>query len=448
MTQGITRRPFLKAGAVAAATAFAPALGKAPAYAQGARPFAGTTLNISNWGAPYSRFVADYLPEFTAATGIRVNYDTPGFPIYNQRADLELSTRGSAFDVLNVTFIFTSRWIGAGWFTPLDPYLNDRNKTPADWDFADFLPGAVHPMRDRRGQVYGIPWVADVLMSGASRFDIMRANGLGMPDTLADLERMLAVVHGREDTAGFLVENHYGWTYPPFMQSFGGNVFRNPPDDLMPTLDTPEAIEAAEFLARLLRQYGPPQALGYNVDQTTNSFRMGRVNYQNNNHAFLLLAGEQGSRVRETVNFGMFPAGPRGRFPGIASHGWGIPTGSRNKDAAWEFIKWSMSKELLTRMVTEKGYGSITRSSILNTDAFRQRTTINGVDTTKLYVDTLASAAQGHMAYRTVHVYPQANAQITQAMERVISGQMGARESFQQAQRNAIADLRRAGVRL
>jgi multiple sugar transport system substrate-binding protein len=443
MSNGITRRPLLARTAAALAAGTLPL----PAYGQGARPFQGVTLNISCWSAPYARFIAEYLPEFTERTGIRVNYDTPGFPIYNQRADLELSTGGSAFDVLNVTFIYTARWIGAGWFTPLEPFINDRNRTPAEWDFADFLPGTVHPMKNARGQVFGVPWVADVLMSGAGRFDLFRREGLGMPENFEQMERAMAALQGKEDTAAFLVENHYGWTYPPFLQSFGGNVFRNPPNDLFPTLDTPEAVEAAEFLARMLRQYGPPQALGYNVDQTTQSFRAGRVNYQLNNHAFLLLAGEQGSRVRETVNFGLFPAGPKGRFPGIASHAWGIPTGARNKDASWEFIKWSMSKELLTRMVNEKGYGSITRASILNAPGFRQRTTINGVDTTQLYIDSLATASQGHMAYRTVHVYPQANAQMTQAMERVISGQMGARESFQLAQRNTIADLRRAGVR-
>ena len=32
------------------------------------------------------------------------------------------------------------------------------------------------------------------------------------------------------------------------------------------------------------------------------------------------------------------------------------------------------------------------------------------------------------MKYRTVHVYPQANAQITKAIERIVSGEMGARE--------------------
>jgi multiple sugar transport system substrate-binding protein len=440
----LTRRGALLAGTAAPAWLLA---GTPPAYAQNRQPFAGTTLNVSCWSAPYARMVADYLPEFTQATGIRVNYDTPGFPIYNQRADLELSTGGSAFDVLNVTFIYTSRWIGAGWFTPLDPFINDRNRTPAEWDFADFLPGSVAPMKDRAGRNFGVPWVADVLVAGAGRFDILRANGQAMPDNFAELERCMAAIHMKEDIPAFIVENHYGWTYIPFMQGFGGNVFRNPPDDLFPTLDSAEAIEAAEFLAKLLRQYGPPQALGYNVDQTTQAFRNGRVNYTNNNHAFLVPASEPGSRIRDSANFSLFPAGPKGRFPGIASHAWGIPTGSRNKDAAWEFIKWSLSKELLTRMVNEKGYAAVTRASILNAPGFRERTTVNGFNMTKLYTDTLDLAAQGHMRYRTVHVYPQANAQITQGLERIVSGQMGARESLQLAQRNAIADLRRAGVR-
>ena len=67
--------------------------------------------------------------------------------------------------MLNVTFIYTSRWIGAGWLTPLDPYIKDPNKTPADWDYADFLAGSVQPMKDKAGAVYGIPWISDVLMA-------------------------------------------------------------------------------------------------------------------------------------------------------------------------------------------------------------------------------------------------------------------------------------------
>ena len=149
-----TRRKLLRAGAGSLAVPFTLTSGKAPAQG-GRKPFDGVTLNVSCWSATYPTLLAGYLPEFTEKTGIKVNYDTPGFPVYNQRADLELSTKGSGFDVLNVTFIYTSRWIGAGWLTPLDPFIKDPNKTPADWDFADFLPGSVQPMRDKAGAVFG-----------------------------------------------------------------------------------------------------------------------------------------------------------------------------------------------------------------------------------------------------------------------------------------------------
>ena len=263
-----TRRKILRAGAGSLFVPMTLASGKAPAQG-GKKPFEGVTLNISCWSSTYPTLLAQYIPEFTEKTGIKVNYDTPGFPVYNQRADLELSTKGSGFDVLNVTFIYTSRWIGAGWLTPLDEFIKNPERTPADWDFADFLPGAVQPMRDKNGAVYGIPWISDVMLAGAGRFDLFKANGLGMPDTFDELDRAMQIVNKKDSVAGYGVENHWGWTFIPFLQGFGGNVFRNPPDDLMPALDTPEAAEAAEFFAKLINSYGPPAAAGYTYDQVT-----------------------------------------------------------------------------------------------------------------------------------------------------------------------------------
>jgi multiple sugar transport system substrate-binding protein len=419
--------------------------GKAPAQG-GRKPFEGVTLNVSCWSSTYPKLIAEYIPEFTEKTGIKVNYDTPGFPVYNQRADLELSTKGSAFDVLNVTFIYTSRWIGAGWFTPLEPFINDPNKTPADWDFADFLDGSVRPMRDKAGAVYGIPWISDVFMAAAARFDLFKASGLGMPDTFDEIEQAMKTLNKKDGVAGYAIENHWGWTYIPFLHGFGGNVFRNPPDDLMPTLDTPEAAEAAEFFARLINSYGPDAAASYTYDQVTEALRAGRVNYSPHNHVFCALLGEEGSKVTKTCNFSVAPKGPKGRFPGIASHAWGIPAGAKNKDASWEFIKWSMSKDFLTRLIDKHGLGSVTRKSLVESEKYKKRMVINGVDTGKIFLDSIAMD-HGHMKYRTVHVYPQANAQINQALGRIISGQMKAKESLALAQTNAVADLKRAGVR-
>jgi hypothetical protein len=52
------------------------------------------------------------------------------------------------------------------------------------------------------------------------------------------------------------------------------------------------------------------------------------------------------------------------------------------------------------------------------------------------------------MDYRVVSVFPQVDTLIGQAMERIISKQMSAAESMRQAQESAIANLKRAGIRL
>ncbi|MGL6181247.1 MAG: ABC transporter substrate-binding protein [Aestuariivirga sp.] len=419
----------------------------APAVLAQAKRFSGVTLNVSCWSARYPSLLADYLDEFTELTGAKVNYDTPGLQVYNQRVDLELSTKGAGYDVLNITFIFTNRWIGNGWLTPLDTFLNDPRKTGPDFDFADFLPGAVAPLKDSKGVVHGVPWVTDAAMIIATRYDLLQAVGAGMPDTFDDLERIAGLVHRKDGVDGFLTDNHWGFWYPQLLQGYGGNIFRNAPDDLMPTLDTPEAIAAAEQLARIVTKFGPAGAGGMAYGQTQELLSAGKANLSMVTHVGGMRHSEADTKVAKTLRFALTPRGPKGRFPSIASHGWGIPVGSKNKDAAWEFIKWSTSKQLLIRMVKEKSLGSVTRRSIFDTPEFRRLITINGQDTGQIVLDTIKLGDQGHMKYRTVAVYPQVNVQINQALGRIISGQMSAKESMNQAQATVIADFKRAGVK-
>ncbi len=388
------------------------------------------------------------MPQFEAETGAKVNYETPSFPIYNQRADVELSTGGSAYDVLNVTFIYLGRWIGAGWFVPLDDYLSDAKKTPPDWDPGDFLAGATASFRDKTGKLYAIPWTADIYMSAAGRYDLFEKGGKAMPDNFDSMLDTVKAVHNKDGVPGFLTENHYGWSFIPFLQGFGGNVFRNPPDDLMPVLDSPEAVAAAEFFSNLVRDYGPDGAINYTYDQVVATLKAGRANYSPNGQIFLLQMGAPDSKVAKTCNFSMFPEGPKGRFPGVATHGWGIPVGSKNKDAAWQFIVWAMSKPTIEKMVVERGYSSITRRSLIESPVFKGKLNINGHDIVPIYLDTIALGEKGYMKYRTVPVYPQVDKQIDIAIQNIASKQLSAKEAMAQAQQNSLNELKRAGVKL
>ncbi|GKS87752.1 extracellular solute-binding protein [Acidovorax sp. SUPP2539] len=443
MTQ---RRQWLQAASALGATALLPGFAQAQS---GAKKFQGVTLNVSTFSAAYPKLLQQYLPEFESLTGARVNFDAPSFPVYNQRADLELSTKGSAYDVVNVTFIYSSRWIHSGWLTPLDDFIRNPNLTPADWDVNDFLPGARAPETGKDGKLYGIPWTAEALLSASSRFDLVQQAGLAYPDTTDDLVKVLRAVNKKERVAGFVSDSHYGWTFVPYLHAFGGDVFRKAPDDLYPTLDTPEAIAAAEYYASLLREFGPDGAITYTPDQVTQALKLGRVNFTDAGQLHLAQLGDPASsKTLKTLQFGQVPKGPAGRFPGTAVHGLGIPTGSKNKEAAWAFIQWALSKQT-TRKAVLAGYGSPARRSDIDSREFRARQVINGNDLAQLALDSIELASKtGHMKYRTVSVYPQVDQQLNKAIALIASGQASARQALQQAQAQSITELQRAGLKL
>ncbi|WP_435953809.1 ABC transporter substrate-binding protein [Dryocola sp. BD626] len=375
------RRELIKAMAAFGVYAMVPGFARG---AGGAKKYDGVTLNVSTFSTAYPTLLRQWLPEFEALTGAKVNFDTPSFPVYNQRADLELSTKGSAYDVVNVTFIYTSRWINSGWLTPLDEFIGNPNLTSAEWDVHDFLQGGLAPETGRDGKLYGIPWVVEGMLSGASRFDLVSEAGLAFPDTTDDLVKVLQAVNKKQRVSGYVTDSHYGWTFIPYLQAFGGNVFRNAPDDLFPTLDTPEAVAAADYFARLVRDFGPNGGLTYTADQTTQALKLGRVNFSDTTSAYFAQLGDPASsRTLKTVSFGQMVQGQAGRFPGMAVHALGIPAGSKNKEAAWAFIQWALSKQITQRAVAA-GYGSPTRRSDIDSRAFRRRRGLSG------------SVAQGH----------------------------------------------------
>jgi multiple sugar transport system substrate-binding protein len=446
---GGRRRLLLKAGVGGSALAASAIFGPLVRAQGGAKKLQGVTLNVSTFSAAYPKLLQQWLPEFEALTGAKVNYDAPSFPVYNQRADLELSTRGSAYDVCNVTFIYTSRWINSGWLTPLDDYIANPAHTPADWDLKDFLPGARAPETGRDGKLYGIPWNVEALLSGSSRFDLVQQAGMAYPETTDDLLKVLRAVNRRDRVAGFVADNHYGWTFVPYLHAFGGDVFRKAPDDLFPTLDTPEVIAAGEYYGNLLKEFGPDGAVTYMPDQVTQALKLGRVNFADAGALYLAQLGDPATgKTIKSVDFGLLPKGPAGRFPGVAIHALGIPAGSKNKDAAWAFIQWALGKPI-TRRAVAAGYGSPTRRSDIESGEYRKSQRINGHDLAKLALESIDIAAKGgYMKYRTVAVYPQIDQQINKAIELIASGQLSSKQAFQQAQIASIAELKRAGVRL
>ena len=141
-TNDLSRRQLLRAAGATAATAGA--VMAFPAIAQ-SKKFAGVKLRGAAYQHGFFNHLKKYIPEFEAATGMTVDLQLSAFPVYNQQADLELSSGGSAWDFCNVTFIFAARWVAAGLLQDLDTFSRDAKYTPASWSPDDFVKGAQLP---------------------------------------------------------------------------------------------------------------------------------------------------------------------------------------------------------------------------------------------------------------------------------------------------------------
>lgn len=438
------RQLVLGAGTLAAGSLASP-----PVVGQ-ARPFAGTTLNGAAFQSTFFEYLKGYFPEFEERTGIKLNFNTQAFPVYNQRTDLELSTRGSALDIINVTFIFSGRWIGAGWLTNLSDYVRDANRTEPDWDANDFVSGAQSAMSDAKGNTYGFAWEAGAMLMAASRADLLDKAGKSMPTTFDELQAACEAVQGKEGMSAFVADRLHHWNWIPYLMGMGGKIFRDPPDNLTPLLASPEAVRAAQWYAELLAKFAPAGGLSFSDDQAMRTQMAGRAMFRTQAITWLVpLAKHDESTVRNTVRYSLMPHGPAGNFPGSNSHGLGIPIGSRKKEAAWEFIKWALSKQMLNRIVADHGYPSVCRRSVITSDTFKKALTLNGQDVASLFLEVLELGGRsGYMKYRTVPVFPQVGDQINRGIERIATKQQDAPTAMKQTQQDALQVLERAGVKV
>jgi multiple sugar transport system substrate-binding protein len=443
-----TRRRLLKGSA--ATTVLGAAGIFAPAIVGRAKKFDGVVLNGVSTSSIYLRRVKELLPEFEEMTGMTVNYETLSFPIHNQRVDLELSTQGSAYDFVNLTFIYTGRWISAGWLTQLDHFVNDPNLTDPDWNPGDFVAGAQKALQDGDGNTFGFAHFAGAMLTAAGRYDLIENAGMGLPKDFDELIAVCEAVHGQEGVAAWISDRNHHWNSIPYLMGFGGEIFVDPPHNLTPLLDSPQNIEGAAFYGRLLRDYAPSGVLTFDNDVALRTLVAGQANMRTGELAWELpMATAEESAVKDTVRFGLTPSGPAGWYPGNNSHGYAIPAGSNNKEAAWAFIQWALSKDVMERIAKEQGFAALCRRSIITSDWFRESLQINGDDVASLYLEVLERGGEEpYMRYRTVPIFPQIGDKLNKAIEKIATNQQNAEEAMQQAQAEAVQQLKLMGVEI
>jgi ABC-type glycerol-3-phosphate transport system substrate-binding protein len=443
--RGLKRREFLRVGLAGAGSAALAAGAPVRARAQADRPFAGTSLNVITFRYTYTEATRTQLADFEKLTGIKVRYDVFAEAEESQKVAVELAGGTGAYHVVHISGAGTPQAAEPGWLMPLDEYLRDPKRTkPGEMDVEDFVKGPWDAGK-WKGKQYGIPvFVGTQLFY--FRKDIV---GDRPPTTFDELLAKAKQVHNNP-VPGFAArgargKDAAGWPFPQFMWGFGGKFFRNYPTDMHPVLDSPENLKAAAFWVELLGKHGIPNAASANFDEVLLALSEGKsaMAIEGAPLAARLFDPKQ-SKVADKLDMAMVPRGPAGRFPPFSGHTWAIPSAARHHEAAWEFIKWSVSREVQLKGALTTNHIAVTRKSVWNDPQFKAKYGYGGGSK---FVDLfLQSAQEGRPDYRPpIPEWPQLGDRLSIAVNEALTGQKSVQQAMQDCQKDMFELFLKAG---
>lgn len=322
---------------------------------------AGATVNIALVAGERDELgLLDKEAEIEAATGVNIEVTTEALGDLVASNNQNLEAPESAVDIMHVLGFTVAQVVGAGLFEPLQPYLDDPSKTPADYDFADFPAGQLEYagyFDVENGQfggdtLYLIPGIHSGSVLLFYRQDLLDAAGVAVPTTwaeyLAAAEKLTtdevagSAMVGANDWSNFFVD----W-YSRFI-TMGGQLTSGDKNDgtLEIHLDSPEGIAALQNMIDLL-PYSPEAVTAYGFTEALDAFSTGKVALW---PAWATIAGAlygPDSGVADTVAVAPMPAddgNPRGIRGGW---GLGIPKNlsQERKDCAWHILTYITSKD-------------------------------------------------------------------------------------------------------
>ncbi len=308
---------------------------KEEAPAAEGKPFAGQTITLLYFSATYAEAAKEYSAEFTELTGAKVRVvDFPYVNLY-EKMGLALSSGDDTYDVVTPA----CQWDGE--FEPfmedLEPYIKRDN-----FATSDFLPGLWEQSGKWAGKIMGIPF-SNTPQTLSYRTDLIDE----FPQTW---DEFFAVVDKIHDPANGL----YGISFPGAKEQLSGLWMmvqwsldgRWADADWNLTIDSAETREALK-IARKWFDYADPAAPAWTLAEADAAFLQGNAAV-----CFswpTLTIGPNGDNPEKSKVVGKWAIAPipyaKNGVTVLSSWDIGIPKAAKNKDAAWEWIKFYTSKE-------------------------------------------------------------------------------------------------------
>ncbi|WP_119361292.1 ABC transporter substrate-binding protein, partial [Meiothermus luteus] len=235
----------------------------------------GVVLRALMEDVPETRIIEALLPEFERATGIRVEFEKVQYSAMHDKLVAQLLAPESAYDFLEVDFLWAGEFPAAGWLEPLEPYVK-----ASGFDLSVYYPSMLELVGYYRGTLYMIP-MYNYAMGLIYRKDLLNRQdlrdrfrrefnrALALPKTLQEYVDLSLFMARNAGVAGAAMQGQRG--DPNFME-FSNYLFAAGGDyvdkNWRVTLSSPQGERALTLYVRNIRQGAQKGALNANLDDT------------------------------------------------------------------------------------------------------------------------------------------------------------------------------------
>ncbi|GGM03486.1 sugar ABC transporter substrate-binding protein [Nakamurella endophytica] len=295
---------------------------------------------------------------FTAKTGIKVNYTVLPEGDMRDKASLEFKNQSGQYDVATLSNFEIPIYAGNDWMADLTEYA----KNDAGFNQADIFPAFTNSLTVD-GKLYGEPFYGEssFLMY---RKDVLQSKGITLKDTPTwdEVADAAAKVDGAQPgMKGICLRGKPGWgdfgaPLTTVINTFGGTWWDK---DWNAQVTAQPFKDAVNFYVNLVKQHGEVSPDQASFPECLNALQQGKVAmwYDATSAAGSLEASD--SPVKGKIGYVQAPVKETKASGWLYAWSWAIEKASKNQDAAWQFISWASSSAYENEVGTQLDWARV-----------------------------------------------------------------------------------------
>ncbi len=339
-----------------------PAAAPTQAPAAAAKPAAGGAtgaVSVAMVGNPQMKTLEQLKGDFESShPGITLNLLVLPENQVRDKVTTDISTNAGQFDLVTIGMYEVPLWAKNKWIEEVGSTLQQD----ATYDFNDLIP-SVRKGLEYDGKLYAAPFYGE---SSALfyRKDIVQKAGAQIADkpTWEQVAGAAKQIHNPPNVFGICLRGLPGWgeqlaPMTTVINTFGGRWFD---ESWKAQLDSPESSSAIKFYIDTVKSVGEPGATQAGFTECETLMAQSKVGmwYDATSAGDLLFDPKQNPSA-SNMAMAYAPTKEKPYSGWLWAWAFAMESNSKNKPAAYEFMKWATSKDFVNLVAQKSGWGAV-----------------------------------------------------------------------------------------